>query len=121
MSSDTARSWSFALESVTAEEAGDAVRAIIAAGASEFPPNPTKILEAVKAARPPVVMIERKPPEGSMTAGYKMGDRHYVGASRDGLTEYDKAMQARGMQKIVTGFYERSNGRREYSFVYKKI
>ncbi len=105
---------------MTPAEAGDAVTKIAREGSSEFAPNPTKIFAAVLAARPPFVTIA--PAEtGAMMAHRKVGDRHYVSATRAGHKAHDDAMRAQGKERIETGQYVRADGRKEVSFVYKKI
>ncbi len=118
---DVARAWAWALESVTAEEAGAALKTIIAEGTSDFAPNPTRILDAVMAARPKTLWISPNATPQANTETHKIGDRYYVRATASGRAEYEEAMRKRGMEKVITGHHTRPDGRKEVSFVYRKI
>ncbi len=118
---DTAKSWAFIMSDVTTDEAAAAVKAIASSGVSEFPPNPTKILDAVKAARPKSLWISPNVDVQANTETYKLGDRYYVRATSSGRAEYVEAMRKHGMERVVTGHYVRSDGKREVSYVYRKI
>lgn len=117
---DVARAWAWVLADVTAEEAGAAIKAIVSAGVSEFPPNPTRILAAARTLACNTRRIEEVT-EASNVRSYKVGDRFYLGASKKGLEAYEAAMQQRGFNKVITGQRARSDGKQEVSFVFKKF